>query len=438
MLSAPAPRRRAGVLACLGSLLMPWAVSTVQAGQETSPPGPETTLTHALKVAEGNGDAITLQIATWRFQRDGAPDVELIGVAHIADRSFYQQVQTVLDASDVVLYESVMPAGAGGAGGQTDQERAASTDRALRFLASLVEAYRVHHDTYPPTLEALGAFIAELDWRLAQASNTAGTDGWGAIVRYEVGQDGTSFKLISGGADRADDGDDILVTSDHAVPAAPLGGESIQIQAELASALDLEFQLDAIDYTGTTFRVSDMAIDELEAAMRERDLDFAMLADTLSGTSLTGQVAAVMLRLIRVLDAMVDGAIADTCKVLLIELIGDPTVLEQSLDQFGEGFSEVLIGMRNQVPIDDLASIIEQEPQVETVAILYGAAHLPDLAERLIDQLGYQLVEERWLGAIKVDLATSKIDKRTMMQMRMMVRQMMRAQVRKGPTGQLN
>ncbi len=429
---ARALRKLAGVLAGCGALLLlPAIAAAAEAVKEVAATRPAPTASHALKVVDDGGRSVALDIAIWRFQRDGAPDVELIGVAHIADRSFYREVQALLDESDVVLYESVMPPGAGGAGGETDEERAASTERAMQFLASLIEAYRVRHGAYPESSDELATFVEDVDSRLADAAGDAGTDGWGAAVQYSTRDDGASFKLTSTGADRADDGDDILVTSEHAVPAAQLAGDGVQIQAELAHALDLEFQLDGIDYAGPGFRVSDMAADELDAAMRERGLDFGVLSDTLGGTSLPARIAAIMLRVIRVLDAMMDGAIADTCKVLLIEMIGDPTVLEQSLDQFGEGFAEVVIGSRNQEPVEDLAAIIEKEPEVKTVAILYGAAHLPDLAERLVGQLGYELVEEEWLRAIEVDLTTSAIDKRTMVQMRMMVRQMMRSQARR-------
>jgi hypothetical protein len=59
-----------------------------------------------------SGDNIvSLEIVSRRYAAQGKPDVWLIGVAHIADVSFYDQVASLLDQLDVVLYESVRPSG---------------------------------------------------------------------------------------------------------------------------------------------------------------------------------------------------------------------------------------------------------------------------------------------------------------------------------------
>ena len=107
-------------------------------------------------------------------------------------------------------------------------------------------------------------------------------------------------------------------------------------------------------------------------------------------------------------DLVFDGAIADTVKVMMIEMLGNEEMMGQSLDQMGDGFSEVIIDLRNQVVIDDLVLLLEREgADVETIGIFYGAAHMPDMAERMRDQLGYVEVEDpdavEWFDVIKVD-----------------------------------
>ena len=57
----------------------------------------------------------------------------------------------------------------------------------------------------------------------------------------------------------------------------------------------------------------------------------------------------------------------------------------------------------------DLLTIRELEPEVESVAVLYGAAHMRDMADRLTLQLGYQATGETWVTAIKVDLRHSAV-----------------------------
>ena len=106
--------------------------------------------------------------------------------------------------------------------------------------------------------------------------------------------------------------------------------------------------------------------------------------------------------------------------------------MEQTIDIYGKGFSEVIIDGRNQVVIDDLKRLIADEPEVESVAILYGAAHLPDLAERLHDQLGYLPGDDRWLTAIEVDLTESAVTQRDIRQIRSMMKWMMAQQLPQG------
>ncbi len=57
--------------------------------------------------------------------------------------------------------------------------------------------------------------------------------------------------------------------------------------------------------------------------------------------------------------------------------------------------------------------MIEREPTVKSVAILYGAAHMPDMAEQLVALgPGYEEVDTRWDAAISVDLAKSSLSER--------------------------
>jgi hypothetical protein len=88
----------------------------------------------------------------------------------------------------------------------------------------------------------------------------------------------------------------------------------------------------------------------------------------------------------------------------------------------------VIVEQRNQVAVDDLKTIIEREPEVKSVAILYGAAHMDDLGRRLVEQLGYEPRESHWLKAIEVDLEESVVSARDIHQVRRMMKQVMQAQ----------
>ena len=84
--------------------------------------------------------------------------------------------------------------------------------------------------------------------------------------------------------------------------------------------------------------------------------------------------------------------------------------------------------------IDQLRTIRELEPEVESVAVFYGAAHMRDMADRLTSQLGYQAAGETWITAIKVDLKHSAIPPRQLEFLRRTIKQQLQLQRQWGDT----
>jgi len=392
-----------------------------------------------LRVAEKPGKSITLEIASRDYvPREGeGPTVTLVGVAHIGERGFYRGLQKELAEYDLVLYESVLPAGARGAAGATDDERIAGTEAAMGFVGGLVETFHDVRERYPDDLAQVRDFATDLDARLGNWLDNASRDGWGRALKYEKREDGAAYELISLGRDGrpGGEGPDADIDMADLPPPQSMAGEdeSDNIQAQLADALRLEFQLLALDYDQENWRCSDMALDQVDRALAERGVDFELVSGALAGTSLFAKVAKVFLGVMRLADAMLDGAIADMMKVVMIEMLGDESMIEMSMGQFGEGFGEVIVDMRNQVVIDDLKLVVEQEPKVKSIAVLYGAAHMGDMADRLGEQLDYIAAEARWHPAIVVDFERSAVPERDLRQMRMMMRQAMRMQMQAPP-----
>lgn len=379
-----------------------------------------------MRSADVPGRSVSLEVAARRFVGASGPKVTLVGVAHVAEESLYRQLQDLLDAHDVVLYESVMPAGAGGAGGTTHTERVASTVSAMRLTGGVIELHRGEQGRYPADLASLNEFAGRRDARLSQWLTAAATDAWGCPVAYSVDEDGRRYVLTSLGADGRPGGDgadgDLEVTNDTLPRPGLQLVEGDNLQSELAAALGLTFQLDGIDYDRPNFRCSDMSMDQLQRAMLAEGLDMGPLEGSLAGSSLPGRIAVFFLRLIRTFDIFVDGMIADALKLILIELFSDEAFLEQSIRQVGEGFERVLIDQRNQVVMDDLRAIVQREHDVKSVAIFYGAAHMPDLAERLAEQLGYQPDGEQWFTAFEVDLTKTVLSPAQVQSLRVMIR----------------
>lgn len=394
-----------------------------------------------MRVSEVKDKSVELQVAARDYVRaDGSgPRVGLVGVAHIGEKSFYRQLQKLLAGYDVVLYESVKPSGASKPGGETAEQRIESTKASMRLVRGMIETYRHQKEGNPPNLESLRAFVAEQDPRLGEFISIASVDAWGNAMQYGLvagaADPDQTYVLASNGADGRGGGEgenaDITLGDEPAPDPMALSKDD-GLQSQLAEALGMEFQLDAMDYGLPNWRCSDMDMDELNRRLADRGLDFGVMGGTLAGSSLPAKAIKLLLGVMKMADSFMDGAITDTFKVVMIEMLGDPALTDMSLQQLGAGFGEVIINERNQVPLNDLKALIEQDPPVKSVAIFYGAGHMSDLDRRL-RELGYLPDAgpqgERWLTGMRVDFTQSAVSSRELNQVRAMMKRMIRQQM---------
>lgn len=379
-----------------------------------------------LRVVDDPGRSIALEIASRTFVSEDAskPTIALVAVAHVADQSFFDAIAKKLSEYDIVLYEAVAPAAVRTGGGETPEEKIDSTRRALTFVASMIEQYRAERSEYPADLATLRAYVDTLEPIVRNWFLHALTDPWGQCLAYQRTDEKPGYDLSSAGPPDADA--DRIRFDEHG-SVHPMQREDNNLQKQLAEALGLAYQLESLPYGSPNWRISDMTAEDLYHAFSGMEVDFDTFSGTLAGTSFPARLAGMLLRFIRMLDAMYDGAISDMVKVLLIEILGDEEMIQASMKQLGADFAKILIDKRNQVVIDDVAAILENQPETASIAILYGAAHMSDLSERLMDQLGYADDGAVWLRAVEVDLTESRIDQRQLMQMRSMIQRMMRS-----------
>ncbi|MFK7962317.1 MAG: hypothetical protein AB8G96_17540 [Phycisphaerales bacterium] len=398
----------------------------------------------ALRVVSEPGERISLEIAIRDYRPvDGdGPTIALVGVAHIGDAAYYAQLQEYLDDSDLVLYESVAPTGASGARGDTGRERQATTRNAARFIGRLAASQASATGAWPSDPEALSFWVGGRDARLGHFATRAAIDAWGRslVVLPAAGVDadsGDDMRVVaSWGRDGEPGGNgedaDVMVVVGRDQGLGGLGaderGEEDNLQASLASALGLAYQLDTVDYDRPHFVPSDMAIDEVNSAMTERGADFSLVEGTLAGSSLPARVVKMMLNIVGMADRFTGGAASVAMKVMFVEMLGDESVFDSGMQQLDPAFGEVIIDVRNQRVIDDLAAVLTRGPErLETIAVFYGAGHLVDLGERMEDQLGYEATGDvQWLPAISIDLKSSPVSERQLRQIRMMVKRSMR------------
>ena len=78
-----------------------------------------------------------LQIGVAHYEKAGAPRVDLVGVVHVADATYYEEVQRLLDREGVVLFEMVRNDDATGEKKAAVPEKPAAEDPAVRNLDAL-------------------------------------------------------------------------------------------------------------------------------------------------------------------------------------------------------------------------------------------------------------------------------------------------------------
>ena len=391
-------------------------------------------------------NVVSIELVSRRYEAQGKPDLWLVGVAHIAEESFYDDVAMLLDEMDIVLYESVRPSGSRQPSGNTEEERVESTKKSLEFVADVAKRAAEESEVLPETLEDVISDASILDRRLSGWVEDASVDAWGRPFALQVNQEENTVTFWSFGSDGAVGGngsasdltstrtimieeidlseleldeeieftDDELENIDEEKEATNKG-----MQEELADILGLEFQLDALPYEDPTWFCSDLTMDEVESKLKERGADASVLG-TISGESFTAKIAVGLMKMIPMLDSLTNGGVKETAKLLMIEILSIPES-GQMLEGVEPDLAHVIIVDRNTELLSDIAATIDIAEDLSTIGVLYGAGHMSDLSPRLKGMFGYEPVEEKWLTAMSVNPNDSFLDEKYMKQMRVML-----------------
>jgi hypothetical protein len=279
---------------------------------------------------------------------DGKRRVTLAGAVHIADLAYYDVLQNHLDAHDIVLCEGV--------GVQRD-----------------------FADIEIPTAEI----------RAEELANPPGRRG----LRHSelVGLD-----FIS------------------------------SLQEGMAKSLDLTFQRDGLDYSHSWWLPADVTSEGLLGLIDESENSVFM--DMFAGSNLRMEIISNNIMFLAMTNAMtsvftrkpMEMVIKEAFAELLISQMlylggtatgqpvsvgpepgdvdsGEPEASSE-LPRADTWVQEILIQGRNKVVIRRLEEVLNGAPDVESIAIFYGAAHQADLQQRL-ERLGFKPVRDEWFPA---------------------------------------
>jgi hypothetical protein len=191
---------------------------------------------------------------------------------------------------------------------------------------------------------------------------------------------------------------ELVASPNRNVPKAGESGGSNPLslaQNGMKDLLGLEFQLNAIDYTGKNMVHADMSPDEFARSMEQRGeslttmfmrmMGYAMARQSQSSDAINGG---------RLLMALFDKNRALALKRLMAEQFLDS---DDSLAALEGPQGSTLISGRNQVVVETLRKQIAAGKR--KIAIFYGAGHMPDMQKRLHEAFALEPVDTRWLVA---------------------------------------
>jgi hypothetical protein len=220
-----------------------------------------------------------------------------------------------------------------------------------------------------------------------------------------------------------------MVKPQGADPEAEQEGENVlrAFQQKLAGWFGFAFQLDGISYDRPHFVHADMTMEEFSGAAEglgkvgtgpasEGDPAPAPAPGApkpglkLPGAlgNIEGQIGMIeaLLKGLGIEDLTRGPQVRRSVKMMLGRVLGAMGSKVGVL--LGAEASELLITKRNEVVIERLKELMPKDPpsdvppgrpaSARTIAIFYGAAHLPDLEQRLL-ALGYERVGARWMLA---------------------------------------
>ena len=360
-------------------------------------------------VRSGTRDGLTSFETGTRVYRPKTADgtsVSLVGVVHIGDKSYYEQIVSILETHELVLFESVLPRGAFGTGGDGDLARQRSTQDAMLFLRKLLADFAVTNGGLPESLAQLRAFVVARDTRLARPLDLGCIDGWGRPLAYVRDGAGLGFRLASLGADGAAGGRDfaldlvLRVLPSAATEKVGKPDEKQEAQrdlyGDLAAALETSLQVRSIDYDRANWVPADLPMEELLDRLWKRG-ERSTTLEMLSSQDGLGQ------GLVRFLLSLVSKS--PGFKKMVIEALGSAgeSAGRRGRSGLGSVDERIILDERNDAVIEKLREVLAAPKPPKSVAIFYGAAHMGDFEQTLRSEFTLEPAESFWFRAMSVD-----------------------------------
>lgn len=169
------------------------------------------------------------------------------------------------------------------------------------------------------------------------------------------------------------------------------------LQGAMKAMLNLDHQLECVDYEAKNFVHADMSPDDFAESMKQRNESFIKLYFRLLGASLAMQSKTAASGRNSDVDLLL-ALFRDDPSLALKRIMADQfQEMEWMMGAFEGEEGSTLISERNKVA---LAKLREQlDAKQKKIGVFYGAGHLDDMDERLRNEFDMRPVEIRWLTA---------------------------------------
>ena len=171
--------------------------------------------------------------------------------------------------------------------------------------------------------------------------------------------------------------------------AHPIGA----MQDGLKTLLDLDHQLDCIDYGKENFIHADMSPEEFAKTMTERGESFMQMFFRMMGAGMAQQGGTSDAAILMALFA----SPAERTHRLKVEFAKQMGSMEGQMAAINGETGSTIITERNRKAFEVLDR--ELKAGKKKIAVFYGAGHLPDMEERLLRDFQMKRSAEKWLTA---------------------------------------
>jgi len=175
------------------------------------------------------------------------------------------------------------------------------------------------------------------------------------------------------------------------------------MQNGMKQMLELEHQVERIDYTQKNFVHADMSPEQFAETMKERGESFFTMFLRIMGQSIAqqSQQQGDQASDLDILMALFDRNRAQKLKVIMAQQFEQ---MESLMVGFGGPAGSTIITERNKVALEVLADRLKAGDR--RLGIFYGAGHMDDLDQRLQKDFDLKPAESRWVTAWKLKPAS--------------------------------